>query len=1080
MNHFKCLLAAVAIHVACWPPCALGQQLEQELLGESPAALAAEARQLGDPTRGAIVFHQQTLLCTKCHSTGEPGAEKPLGPDLARPDPSRSADAKRPETYATFLVESVLAPSKFIREGYEPLVLVLADGRSVTGLVNEERSDSLSLRDAGQDGKQILVRKDEIDERSTSKQSIMPTGLANQLPSRQQFLDLIAYLVEIAAHGPARALELKPAPSLVAAAPLPEYEGHIDHAGMIEIVAWDAKSLERGAKIYERVCANCHGTHERPGSLPTSLKFASGKFKNGSDSYAMYQTLTRGFGLMAPQVWMMPRQKYDVIHYVRETYLKGHNPAAFVPIDEAYLARLPKGNTFGPMPAKIEPWVAMDYGNSLIHTYELPPNDAAAPAPNFAYKGIAVRLDTGPGGVSRGEHWSVFDHDTLRMAGAWSRATPDKSFINWKSIQFSGQHEVHPHVAGTLAYSNPIGPGWADPTTGSFDDPRLRGRDDRPYGPLPRAWGRYRGLYHHGSDVIVSYTIGSAEILEMPGYEMLPGTAAEVVFTRTIEIGKASHELVARIAPRELAVALVGRDGAELTTDEQFHLLHIPARETPLVVKVLISRGDQAALDVYRQRSSAPGSLEPLLHGGPPRWPQKLTTRATIGESSGPLAVDVLTHPVENPWSAQVRPTGLDFLDADRAAVCTWDGDVWLVSGLSRLGNDPDAAPELTWQRIASGLFQPLGLKIVKGRIFVTCRDQLVTLHDLNGDGETDFYECFNNDHQVTEHFHEFAMGLQTDDQGAFYYAKSARHARTALVPHHGTLLRISPDGERTDILANGFRAANGVCLNGDGTFVVTDQEGHWTPKNRINWVTPGGFYGNLYGYHDLTDAADEAMQQPLCWITNEFDRSPAELLWVPKGRWGPLGGSLLNFSYGYGKVFVVPHEIVDDQHQGGMCELPLPNFPTGLIRGRFHPHDGQLYACGMYSWASSVTQPGGLYRIRYTGNPIHVPLEIHAARGRLSITFSGPLRRDAVADLARWAIKTWTIRRTANYGSDHYDEVKLTLERATLDEDRRTVHLELPELRPTRCMEIKYALTSSSGLPVRGVVHNTIHALGE
>src|SRR5690606_14948072 len=148
------------------------------------------------------------------------------------------------------------------------------------------------------------------------------------------------------------------------------------------------------------------------------------------------------------------------------------------------------------------------------------------------------------------------------------------------------------------------------------------------------------------------------------------------------------------------------------------------------------------------------------------------------------------------------------------------------------------ASNQLTWRRIASGLFQPLGLKILNGVIHLTCRDQLVILRDLNGDGETDFYECLNNDQQVTEHFHEFAMGLQTDAEGNFYYAKSARHALTAIVPQHGTLLRVSPDGEKTDILANGFRAANGVCLNPDGSFFVTDQEGHWNPKNRINWVT--------------------------------------------------------------------------------------------------------------------------------------------------------------------------------------------------------------------------------------------------
>ena len=121
--------------------------------------------------------------------------------------------------------------------------------------------------------------------------------------------------------------------------------------------------------------------------------------------------------------------------------------------------------------------------------------------------------------------------------------------------------------------------------------------------------------------------------------------------------------------------------------------------------------------------------------------------------------------------------------------------------------------------------------------IYVCCRDQIVRLRDLNGDGETDFYENFNNDHQVTEHFHEFAMDLQTDAEGNFYYAKAARHGLPALVPHHGTLLKVSKDGSRTEILATGFRAPNGVCLNPDGTFFLSDQEGFWTPKNRINWV---------------------------------------------------------------------------------------------------------------------------------------------------------------------------------------------------------------------------------------------------
>ena len=67
------------------------------------------------------------------------------------------------------------------------------------------------------------------------------------------------------------------------------------------------------------------------------------------------------------------------------------------------------------------------------------------------------------------------------------------------------------------------------------------------------------------------------------------------------------------------------------------------------------------------------------------------------------------------------------------------------------------------WRRFATGLYQAVGLKIIDGDIYVLGRDQITKLHDLNGDGEADFYENFNNDVQVTPGFHEFAFDLQTD-----------------------------------------------------------------------------------------------------------------------------------------------------------------------------------------------------------------------------------------------------------------------------------------------------------------------------
>ncbi|MFV1968794.1 MAG: DUF6797 domain-containing protein, partial [Pirellulaceae bacterium] len=869
------------LFAAAGPHAIAAATLEEALVADDPQTLADAARERGDAARGAIVFHQPHMSCAKCHLIGQ--AENPLGPDLTHL-PEDANDV--------YLVESLLRPSKAIRKGFEPVTAFTEEGMSVTGLLIEETDDKLVLHDAENIGKVITLAKDELEVYARQTTSVMPVGQVNQLASRQQFLDLILYLIEIRDGGPERAEELRPPPSAIALK-LPEYEQHVDHAGLIADLG--DENFQSGEAIYNRVCLNCHGTHDQVGSLPTSLKFASGQFKNGMDPFTMYQTLTRGFGMMVPQTWMVPQQKYDVIHYIREAYLREHNESQYFDVVDDYLTGLPEGDTRGPEPTVIEPWITMDYGPCLVNTYEVG-NDGS----NFAYKGIAVRLDPGPGGVSRGTSWMIFDHDTLRVAAGWT----GEGFIDWNGIHFNGRHQVHPRIVGDVHFANPTGPGWANPETGRFDDPRLRGRDGKPYGPLPRAWARYRGLYHYEHDVVLSYTVGDTDILEMPG---MSNDHAVPLFTRNLNLGPRKKKMVLQVArhpsaaarlrilaPSPTAMASIavlevedgfvadatgnGHDGNLPTgtarvdrpgilvagvspplrgvtweSTEDGHLrLHLPAGEEEVKFTLWVCRLDQESdPDVFCstvELADAGVDLAPMTQGGRPRWTEILTAEAVVGGDEGPFAVDTLTHPASNPWLAQMRFTGFDFFPGgDRAAVSAWDGDVWLVSGLNQLARNGSKAgateqpgTQLTWQRIASGLFQPLGLRMVDGRIYVNCRDQITILHDLNQDGETDYYECFNNDHQVTDHFHEFAMDLQTDAEGNFYYAKAARHALPALVPQHGTLLRVSKDGSRTDILANGFRAPNGVCLNPDGTFFVTDQEGHCTPKNRINLVEVG------------------------------------------------------------------------------------------------------------------------------------------------------------------------------------------------------------------------------------------------
>ncbi len=868
---------------------------------------------------------------------------------------------------------------------------------------------------------------------------------------------------------------LPPGAPLLPESALPAYEKDLDHAALIR--GANPAALARGGEIYRQVCQSCHGDLQGPGSLPTALRFGSGKFQHGNDPHTLYRTLTRGWRLMAPQADLVPQEKYDVIHYLRETFLRPHNPGEYFEVTDAYLAGLPRGKGRGPAPVKREPWREMDYGNLLIGTFEVmasaraavkPPAgslpDYVAPGANLAYKAIALRLDAGAGGIARGRVWAAFEHDTLRLAGAWSGS----GFIDWHGINFDGRHVVRPRTVGPLAVETADGPGWADPATGDFSDPRVRGADGRRFGPLPRAWARYRGLYRDGPRTVIAFDVGDAPILE--SYDLAAETAATVV--RTLNIGRSSRDLAFRAANAGAAFALVGGGTAvRRSTEDGFEVVRIPAAATPLNLALVYGELPAGAPVAARD-------LRAHTRGGPAQWPDVLAAPVRRGSEDGPFAVDHLTTPLRatNPWKSWMRLGGHDFLPGtDAAVVCTWDGEVWRVDGLGGAG-------PLAWRRIAAGLFQPLGVKVVDGAVFVTCRDQLVRLRDLNGDGEADFYECFNSDHQVTEHFHEFAMGLQADAAGNFYYAKSARHARTALVPHHGTLLRVSADGARTDILANGFRAANGVCLNPDGSLIVTDQEGHWMPMNRINWVKPDAvrFYGNLWSHGAPADRSDAAMEPPLTWVDKQFDRSPAELLWVESPAWGTLHGRLLNLSYGTGRIEVVAHESVGGLRQGGLVALPVPEFPMGAMRGRFRAADGHLYLSGLSAWATNRTaEPGGFYRLRATGKAPVVPVEVHARRGAFELVFAAPLDPAAAAVPANFKVTTWSLVRSEKYGSPRTDVKPLALESVQVGADARSLRLALPELAPTHQIEITYTLRGADGAPVHGTYLGTIHALG-
>jgi cytochrome c5 len=133
---------------------------------------------------------------------------------------------------------------------------------------------------------------------------------------------------------------------LLADSDLPEYERNLDHRALM--ADWTEEFYHKGMLTYRTVCFNCHGNEEQPGSMPTAARFWQDSLKNGNTPYAMYQTLTKGFGLMPPQLRLTPQEKYEVIHFIREAFMKEQNPDQYFEVTDQWLNELPEGETTGP------------------------------------------------------------------------------------------------------------------------------------------------------------------------------------------------------------------------------------------------------------------------------------------------------------------------------------------------------------------------------------------------------------------------------------------------------------------------------------------------------------------------------------------------------------------------------------------------------------------------------------------------------------------------------------------------------------------------------------------------------------
>jgi cytochrome c len=424
--------------------------------------------------------------------------------------------------------------------------------------------------------------------------------------------------------------------------------------------------------------------------------------------------------------------------------------------------------------------------------------------------------------------------------------------------------------------------------------------------------------------------------------------------------------------------------------------------------------------------------------------------------------------PVHKEGEFEPRVGGIDFLPDGRMVLCTWDpsGDVYLIN--TTTGER---------QKYATGLAEPLGVKVVDGSIYVLQKQELTKLVDSNNDGVADGYLCVSQDWPVTANFHEFAFGLVY--KAPFFYANLAvainpggRNTEPQTKPNlndvqRGQVIRIHKDTGKVEPVAMGIRTPNGIGLMAStGDIYLTDNQGDWLPSSKLIKLKDGAFYGA----HTNPDHKwkDRPVTPPVAWLPQgEIGNSPSQPAELMVGPWK---GQIIHGDVTHGGLKRTFVETIDYTNQEGEprsvdqgCVFRFSQgFSAGLNRIAWGP-DGSLYVGGIGStgnWGQAGKRRFGLEKLTFTGAPAFEPLAVRAKTNGFEVEFTEPIATDADLEPTHYELKQWRYQPTKEYGGAKQDEQTLWVNSVTPASDRKRVFLHIDGLRDGRVVYLRLPRT--------------------
>lgn len=420
---------------------------------------------------------------------------------------------------------------------------------------------------------------------------------------------------------------------------------------------------------------------------------------------------------------------------------------------------------------------------------------------------------------------------------------------------------------------------------------------------------------------------------------------------------------------------------------------------------------------------------------------------------------------------SQVRPDdftpkvgGMDFMSDGSLIVSSWDS-VGPVYKVENPGSANESDRKVT--KIAFGLAEPLGLKVVEDTIYVLQKQELTKLIDLNNDGIIDEYRVVSNNWKVSSNFHEFAFGLAYRD--GFFYGTLATAilpggaSADPQIPDRGKVLQINRFTGETDLIAHGLRTPNGIGEGVDGELFIADNQGDWLPSSKIVHVRNGAWYGSRSVDFEGTEGLKETL--PVVWLPqDEIGNSPSQPLYLDKG---PYAGQMMHGEVTHGGIKRVFVEKVRGSYQGAVFR-----FTQGLEAGvnrMIWGKDGSLYVGGIGNpgnWSTSGQLWYGLQKLTYNGNVPFEMLEVRAKSDGIELVFTEPIELGRGERAEEYQIDQWFYLPTENYGGPKMEYESLTIRSVNMNADRDRVFLELEGVKENHVVyvRLKTPFLSSSG----------------